>query len=300
VSTEIVARGAKGFGSWVWLAVAGVKADKLNPHPFSVASIDPSKHEVKLLIKVGGAGSWTAALAASVEKQEAANGNGNNAGTGSTLDGLEGALLAPAAAAATQKLQGLEFNLDGPYGRPTLPLEACSSLVLFGGGIGVTPLLPILAAVTADPEPALMLPKLRHLVFVWSVRSQESFEYAATELRCAAASMKAAAADEAAAGGGRAVGDRPTVEVRLHLTAGNGGAPPPAPPVLSPLQAFEHTVECSRPDVSAILTRVKAADDAEGGVGTMGFVCGPAAMARSVRDAGWSCGVPVHAESFEM
>ena len=52
--------------------------------------------------------------------------------------------------------------------------------------------------------------------------------------------------------------------------------------------------------MSGILTRVKAADDAEGGVGTMGFVCGPAAMARSVRDAGWSCGVPVHVESFEM
>jgi ferredoxin-NADP reductase len=152
-------------------------------------------------------------------------------------------------------------------------------LVLVGGGIGVTPLLPILSMVADVTATQNSLPKLRCLVFVWSVRSPDSFEYAAEELRRAAASIAAGPA-----------ANMPTIEVRLHLTVGT----------MPEGAAVGHIVECCRPDVSAILSRVKAADDAEGGAGAMGFVCGPSAMTRSVCGAGWSCGVPIHAESFDM
>jgi hypothetical protein len=47
-----------------------------------------------------------------------------------------------------------------------------------------------------------ILPKLQRLVFVWSIRSPDSFEYAAEELRRAAASIAAGPA-----------GDMPTIEV---------------------------------------------------------------------------------------
>ena len=160
-----------------------------------------------------------------------------------------GAAGGPEALLAGLQQTALEFNLDGPNGRPSVPLERCSSLVLFGGGIGVTPLLPILSMVACSGSATgsvtqTTLPKLRHLVFVWSVRSPEAFSYAAEELRSAAASIATGPA-----------ADRPTIEVCLHLTS---GATMPAG------AAVEHAVECSRPDVSAILTRVKAADAAEG------------------------------------
>ena len=68
IVAEIRRRGCDGLGSWVWLAAAGSKADKLNPHPFSVAGIDSSTDELKLLIKVGKTGAWTSSLAKRVKE----------------------------------------------------------------------------------------------------------------------------------------------------------------------------------------------------------------------------------------
>ena len=84
----------------------------------------------------------------------------------------------------------------------------------------------------------------------------------------------------------------PSIEVHLHLT---GGAVRE-----EALPALQHAIVCGRPDISDVFTRVKAADDLAGGSGTMGFVCGPAAMIWDVRRAGLKHGVPIHAESFEM
>ncbi len=277
VVTEIVQRGANGLGSWVWLAVAADKADKLNPHPFSVAAVDASAEELKLLIKIGKTGSWTSALAEKVKAfgtTEASLANhGSSAGSG-----LSDTILASPSSSGA-----LKFNLDGPYGTPTIRLESYSSLVLIGGGIGVTPLLPILSMVAnaqADSSTNL-LPQLRRLVFVWSVRRQEGFECAAEELRCAAARIAIGS-----------IGDTPSVEVQLHLT---GEAPQEGVP-----QAFQHTIECRRPDMAEIFTRVKAVDATAGGMGTAGFVCGPAAMIREAQQAGWENSVQIHVESFDM
>ena len=278
VVTEIVQRGANGLGSWVWLAVAADKADKLNPHPFSVAAVDASTEELKLLIKVGKTGSWTSALAEKVkesgqipEASQANHGSGAGSGLSDTI------LASPSSSGA------LEFNLDGPYGTPMICLENCSSLVLIGGGIGVTPLLPILSMVANAQvgSSTNLLPQLRRLVFVWSVRRQEGFECAAEELQCAAARIALGS-----------IGDMPSVEVRLHLTgeAAQEGVP----------QVFQHTIECRRPDMAEIFTRVKTVDADAGGMGTAGFVCGPAAMIRAARQAGWENGVPIHVESFGM
>jgi hypothetical protein len=42
----------RGIGSWVWLGVKGSTPDKLTPHPFSIAAIDHTTDEIKLLVKV--------------------------------------------------------------------------------------------------------------------------------------------------------------------------------------------------------------------------------------------------------
>jgi NAD(P)H-flavin reductase len=278
VVTEIVQRGANGLGSWVWLAVAANKADNLNPHPFSVAAVDASREELKLLIKIGQPGSWTSILSEQVKESGPTTEASLANHSGSVGSGLSDSMLA-----SPNSSGALEFNLDGPYGKPTICLQKCSTLVLIGGGIGVTPLLPILnmAAKSQDVSSMNLLPQLRRLVFVWAVRRQEAFECAAEELRCAAARIAAGS-----------TGDMPSVEVRLHLTgeAVQAGVP----------QAFQHTIECRRPDMAEIFSQVKAADDDAGGAGTMGFVCGPAAMIRAARQAGWEHGVPIHVESFDM
>ena len=150
------------------------------------------------------AGPWTAALAERVSRL-------GNSPSGNA-DDLRDVLVAAAGevrdARARVAHSHVQFRLDGPHGRPTLRLDRCSTLVLFGGGIGCTPLLPVLSIAAAGPDKiATILPSLRHLVFVWSVRSPGCFELAAEELRQAAAAIRRSET-------------HPTIEVSLHLTAG--------------------------------------------------------------------------------
>jgi hypothetical protein len=127
VTAEIARRGASGMGSWVWLAVSGVKADMLNPHPFSVAAVDPGADELKLLIKIGAAGSWTAALAKAVQTGGTAHPwvvPPETAHPGETAQATRHIAEEPAggprvgAGLASPQQQALEFKLFGPYGKP--------------------------------------------------------------------------------------------------------------------------------------------------------------------------------------
>lgn len=254
----LVRRGSTGLGSWVWLSMAGagLAGETLDPHPFSVASINAETNELKLVIKPGGSSTWTARLAKRIKDSSAKSGE-----------------TPPLAQAQSTSVQ---FRLDGPYGQPALPLAKYSTLVLVGGGIGVTPLLPILAE-AAKPSATKSLPLLKRLVFVWSIRDVSYLEVAAAELQLAAQ-----AAQELLSG--------TVIQLHLHLTVG-------VPPADLP---GSYAVKRGRPDMAAIMRAAKQADVDTGGQGAMGFVCGPTALVRSVHDAGRSCGVPVHAESFEM
>ena len=264
VVKPLVQRGCTGFGSWVWLSMAGQSStgETLNPHPFSVASFNEATSELKLVIKPGGSGTWTARLADRIKTIAADNGQ----------------------LPLTAQASPLRFRLDGPYGQPAVPMNKYSTIVLVGGGIGVTPLLPILAD-AAKPLATRSLPLLRRLVFVWSVRDVSYLEIAANELHLAAQTAAEAAAlygNEAAAG--------VNIQVHLHLTTGSRAA---ALPGLYP-------VHCARPDIIAIMRASKQVDVEAGGHGMMGFVCGPSGLVRAVHEAGRLCAVPVHQEAFEM
>ena len=105
IVAEIGQRGCDGLGSWVWLAVAGNNADRLNPHPFSVAGIDSSTNELKLLIKVGKTGSWTSSLAKKVNESSTTYTDG-----GSAAPELNESILVR----RSDNISALEFSLDGP------------------------------------------------------------------------------------------------------------------------------------------------------------------------------------------
>ncbi len=251
-------RGSTGFGSWVWLSTVGgnLVGETLDPHPFSVASVNALTNELKLVIKPGDSSTWTARLAKRIKDNSSKNGE-----------------TRPLAQAQSTSIR---FRLDGPYGQPSLPLAKYSTVVLVGGGIGVTPLLPILAE-AAKASAAKSLPLLKRLVFVWSIRDISYLEVAASELQLAEQAAK----------------DQPggtSIQLHLHLTVKEPPADLPG----------SYAVKCGRPDMAAIMREAKQADVNTGGQGTMSFVCGPTALVRSVHDAGRSCGVPVHAESFEM
>ncbi len=62
--------------------------------------------------------------------------------------------------------------MEGPYGRLGLGLGRYSTLVCVSGGIGVTPAALLLDLALHPPSRRALLPRLRHLVWVWTVQSQ--------------------------------------------------------------------------------------------------------------------------------
>jgi len=324
VVDTVAARGARGFGSWVWLSRAGRTgggvSDLIDPHPFSIAGLG-SGGELKVLVKAMGSGGGSGLLDPAYTKQRCwsrdlltdvrsgsvsagqadGSSNGGGGGGGNSDSSLSATLSPQLSVNATEGGAGhhkpgggggLEFRLDGPHGRPSLELERASTLVLIGGGIGVTPLLPILEALNGAGDSPLKgaLPATRRLIFVWSVRDKNDFGWARQLL---------ADLPPMAAGSASGIEQHPQVEVRLYLTRGGGGGG---------ASDFEgHSIAHGRPDLPSLIGAAKNSDGLDsnaqggrGGGGVMVFVCGPKPLVAGVHGAAAAASVPVHHETFEM
>lgn len=282
------------LGSWIYVSMRGEGwAEAVDPHPFSIAGLGPATDELSLLVKVNAREScWTEQLLRMVK-----SGEDRPSDVGSMGAGL---LSAP-----TNRLR---LCVEGPYGAPSLPLDRCSTLVCVGGGIGVTPLLPILTlsahedrSEDIDQQPVLRrehcLRELRRLVFVWVVRDMADFECAADILAGVAVSQQ----QQQQTNTERAL--HPRVDVHLHCTRTVGGQDEDA-------TVAGHPVRQGRPDISVLIHDAHAdstrslkepgAQVAPNVIPTMAFVCGPSSLVSQVHDAGESCKVAVHDETFLM
>eukprot|EP00658_Telonema_sp_P-2_P006485 TRINITY_DN12455_c0_g1_i4.p1 TRINITY_DN12455_c0_g1~~TRINITY_DN12455_c0_g1_i4.p1 ORF type:complete len:357 (+),score=85.38 TRINITY_DN12455_c0_g1_i4:143-1213(+) len=79
----------------------------------------------------------------------------------------------------------------GPYGSLTVPLESCGHIVLAAGGIGITPMLSTLQYIANQVNTApksdehvdlKLLPRLKSVTLIWSVRDQEVYDLIAPRL----------------------------------------------------------------------------------------------------------------------
>ena len=271
----------------MFVSKSGGLAEAVDPHPFSIAGFGPKgSGEITLLIKamagVAQELTWTQELLQSVVETAA---EGGWVGGGDSGDSL--------IRTRNSAAKGLDFRLDGPHGRPSYNLAAASTLVLIGGGIGVTPLLPILESVSSTgganhPLNGALI-AVRRVVFVWTVRDIADFDWVQGLLAEFAPSTQSSSSAPAAGGTG------PVVEVKLHCTRGGES------------RVAGHDVATGRPDVKEILMQAKneggfveGGSRAGGDGGAMVFVCGPGQMVQGVREAGQELQLAVHHETFEM
>lgn len=117
--TELQSEGAAGT-QWIYLRVPGVSGEW---HPFSLAAHGPS-------VVIKGAGDWSKALhkLAVTTAQE------------------ELAASAEAGVAGAQLVCKLPVEIDGAYGHQAPPWQSYSHVLLIGGGVGVTPWLPLMSS----------------------------------------------------------------------------------------------------------------------------------------------------------
>jgi len=180
-----------------------------------------------------------------------------------------------------------EVHVDGPYGTPSMHIQACEHVVTIAAGIGVTPFASVLQSLRLQRARGDADFRLKRLHFVWISREQHSFEWFTQML----GELEASAGDwldihiyfTAA---------RPDMEgsmvelarVILHETSG-----------IDLITGLRARTRFGRPDFDALLTGFAA----EPGLARPDvFFCGPAALSRELSRSCQSLGLPFRYERF--
>nr|CAG8636607.1 10379_t:CDS:2 [Entrophospora candida] len=168
--------------------------------------------------------------------------------------------------------------IDGPYGKPSLDFAQYSTVVLIGGGIGVTPLISILNDLINRQLTNIPL-KTQTIHFCWLIPHLDSYSWFELELQELISKSRALP------------NNKYLLNVKIFLTKSTT--------ISTPLSSLFFL---GRPDFNLLLRDVKqyhvAGDIAVG-------VCGPAIMRRKVRNASVTesdetCLFKVHYETFEL
>lgn len=167
--------------------------------------------------------------------------------------------------------------LDGPYGRLSTPILQYSTIVVFAGGIGVTPLLSVALAACSTTERSVSVS------FIWSVRSRSMFQICAKDLRSLTRSLRC------------------SVSLFVTSSVSTLNVKTSAPNSNSGLLAAEFPFSTGRPCPRDILTDIADICENDGDVAVL--ACGPDGMVRDVRLAARDCSIGkiafhVHSETF--
>eukprot|EP00756_Hemistasia_phaeocysticola_P019632 Hpha_TRINITY_DN15674_c0_g2::TRINITY_DN15674_c0_g2_i3::g.98414::m.98414 len=130
-----------GPGSWMNLCVPGVS--RLESHPFTLANMPDSKHHAPrtgvFYIKDMGPGTWSAKVRDYVAKN---------------------------------RKMGFEVSVHGPFGRMEFDINRQESVLMFAGGIGITPMLGLMEAMQPSQKGVL----------VWTVREEGTLSAISSQL----------------------------------------------------------------------------------------------------------------------
>jgi hypothetical protein len=296
-------------GQYVWLCVPAVSA--LEWHPFTVASPPADaaggEGELQFFIKSMGAGTWTGRLAELARALRAAQEDADARG------GRQDPVALPA------------VSIDGPYGRVGA-FEGRDTLVLFAGGIGVTPVHALARELAARREKgggAGALPdSLARVVVVWVVREVELLEAFAEGFaplltdasgffsvhihvsNSKAPRLSMQGGEEGSGGGGGGGSAAPLLAGAAAAADGDASAVGAGWARQSACDAVAAAAKLTRPDPAAILgAAVREARARRGGRApphdaVLAFVCGPAGLVADVSRAAFAQGTDFHAESF--
>jgi hypothetical protein len=312
-------RGRSFFaGQYAWINIPAVATAEW--HPFTVASAPAAALDVSgvaapvhaptlpphvaFYIKENHAGSWTARLARLAESRPS--------------------------------VADLEISVDGPYGRAP-DFDAADTVVMFAGGIGVTPYLSLLnelvARATLPARGGLSCGRLRRAVLVWAVRDPAIFVVMAEQLEPLLQSKLVTLSLYVTRKGGdaappafkplaAAVAGANTADhangVRVYeqcLSMAQGGRPP-VDKIIGDLVSDAAAVAAARTARTGSSDRLgPAVDDAAGlsvnvlpsgervapplsGSAVVAMVCGPAALSHEVSEAAFKHRVDFHSEVF--
>ena len=195
-------------------------------------------------------------------------------------------------------------RLDGPYGRPALPLTSYSALVLVAGGVGITPCVSHAAAALALGF------KGPQLTLLWAVRDADALTawlpgWLLWLAHCGARVLAYTTGARAA----REMQARPQVRQGGHRPRpGHAGAVDMEAGVqysraeAAALTLAGVTPVRGRPDVrAAIAAAVEAAVAVDKRAGDVAvFVCGPPSLVAAVEDAAAAAGCACAAEHFGL
>jgi len=234
---EIPTRFRYKAGQYIMLYVGNVAY--FQAHPFSIANgeyytNEEGKRAIKLYIKDVGLLTFTNALRNWIQQLKKAK----------DFDLVSKGLI----------------RIEGPYGNHSVSCDQYKTVVLFAGGIGITPLVSMLSTYAAKMADGAEKPtkNLKTIHFIWSVREAATLKFFEKQISDAMAQAKG------------------NVKVMVHLTGrGNGDA------------QWQVPINTNRVDPNAALEEIAKDPSSEDSKYIGVYTCGPHELVHNVQYACW-------------
>lgn len=257
-------------GQYVWINVPSISS--LQWHPFSISS-PPGAPNLTFHIKDMGPDSFTHKLSEISFHQSAS----------------------------------LDVLMDGPYGTPLFNLDNCSTLILIGGGVGITPLISIFMdmynrsriittaktsgsmeqhaepAIYRENSPLVGTKNLKRVVLLWTVKDEVQLAPFAEQLW-----------------GVRQNNLFDAFDIFIHVSNNSKGSYPSTATALYPdlkpaiVNFISSTAHPGRPNLPVFFQSLNCARDRSTSV----FACGPEALVQDASDTAYDFNFDFHAEAF--
>eukprot|EP00048_Salpingoeca_helianthica_P012115 m.174866 g.174866 ORF g.174866 m.174866 type:complete len:905 (+) comp15329_c1_seq1:85-2799(+) len=177
------------------------------------------------------------------------------------------------------------LRLSGPFGHTDF--EGYESLVMFAGGIGITPMIAIFTDLMHRAKEGRPIGRLQNVALVWMSRSVAEFRlfeeiFTMVHTASVLAEEKAHVNTQAC-----------NFHVRLHCTRRESWISMVSPESLDHVRMFVAQGRC---DVAGRIEEFMTANPTD----TMVAVCGPHTLTHTASKASWKFGTDFHAEQFSF
>ncbi len=174
-------------------------------------------------------------------------------------------------------------RLSGPFGHAHF--SSYRSLVLFAGGIGITPMIAIFTSLLQRAKASEDIGDLQSVALIWMSRSVVEFRLFEEIFKLVHGSTDFLASKDA-----QLTTSTCKFDIRLHCTRRDSYVSLVSPDSVDYIRMHVAQGRC---DIAASLASFNL-----GGTDTLAAVCGPQALTMAVSRAAWALGTDYHAEQF--